>query len=54
MRVRRKIFTKEFLAQFDEEHKTAVGPEGEGVNEVGYPDIGNGYYARKLPYRDWL
>ena len=47
---RGKIFTKEFMSQFEEECQEALGhsaPMG------GNPDDGNGYFSRKLSYADW-
>ena len=48
--IRRKIFTKEFMAQFNEEHQEVFGTD---APPLGHPDDGNGYYARKLSYGDW-
>ena len=48
-----KYFTKEFMAQFKEEHKKAFG-EGKEPAVGGHPDCGDGRYARKLPYGDWV
>lgn len=48
----RKVFNKEFMSQFAEEHKKVFldqdPPRG------GYPDNGNGYYGRQLSYQDWV
>ena len=49
---RHTTFTKEFMAQFEEEHKEAIGkeqPEGSG----GFPDCGEGRYSEKLTYEQW-
>ena len=49
-KIRRKVFNKEFMSQFNKEHQEAFGcdaPVG------GHPDNGNGYYADKLSYADW-
>ena len=48
--IRGKVFSKEFMAQFDEEHKKAFG---KNAPAHGYPDDGNGYYSRKLDYLQW-
>merc|ERR1711907_827991 len=40
------------MSQFAEEHKK-VFPDQEPL-KGGYPDNGNGWYGRKLPYADWL
>ena len=53
MRARVKVFNKEFMAQFDQEHKNALG-QSASVPKFGYPDCGNGYYAKKLSYADWF
>ena len=50
-KIRRQIFNKDFMAQFNELHQEAFGttlPFG------GYPDTGNGIYAEKLSYKDWF
>lgn len=49
---RMKTFTKEFMAQFTEEHKKAF-PEGEPA-VGGWPDAGDGRYSDKLPYKQWV
>ena len=49
--IRRKIFNKDFMAQFDEEHKAAF--DGQSAPVGGWPDNGNGYYAEKLSYGEW-
>eukprot|EP00357_Protocruzia_adherens_P028986 CAMPEP_0115022136 /NCGR_PEP_ID=MMETSP0216-20121206/31336_1 /TAXON_ID=223996 /ORGANISM="Protocruzia adherens, Strain Boccale" /LENGTH=168 /DNA_ID=CAMNT_0002394693 /DNA_START=67 /DNA_END=573 /DNA_ORIENTATION=+ len=48
---RRKVFNRQFLLQFEAEHRKEVGGS---VAERGYPDNGSGYYASKLSYSDWL
>lgn len=51
MKVRISIFTKDFIkGNFDEEHKEA----GIRTPAMGYPDFGNGYYSKKLSYKDWF
>ena len=47
---RPKVFTKEFMAQFNQEHQEAFGRD---APLGGIPDDGNGYYADKLQYKDW-
>ena len=49
---RRKYFTKEFMAQFKEEHEKAF--PGSEPAEGGWPDAGDGRYAQKLDYADWV
>ena len=51
VRVRGKVFTKEFMAQFQEEHNKAF--PGTALPDYGFPDMGNGYYSKKLSYADW-
>ena len=47
----RKVFTKEFMEQhFGEEHKNATGKE---IEKGGAPDMGSGFYAQKLSYKEW-
>ena len=53
MRARLSVFTRQFMSQFDDEHRAAF-PGQEHAPEFGYPDTGNGYYAKKLPYSDWF
>ena len=50
---RYKAFTEEFMAQFEEEHKQAF-PETELQVKGGLPDTGTGWYARKLPLKEWF
>jgi len=51
-KARSQAFTKEFLDQnFGDEHFAATQ---EPMPRGGYPDMGNGRYAAKLPYNDWL
>ena len=49
-RIRSKVFSKEFMSQFDQQHQEAFGTP---ATVGGYPDTGNGYYADKLSYKDW-
>ena len=53
MRARISIYTREFMSQFDDEHKQAF-PGQETAPQYGYPDTGNGYYSKKLSYADWF
>ena len=46
------IFNAEFMAQFKEEHEKAF--PGTSPATGGFPDCGDGRYAQKLPYADWL
>jgi hypothetical protein len=39
------------MKQFAKEHAEAFG--GQKQTQFGYPDSGNGRYAKKLPYLDW-
>ena len=49
---RMKVFTKEFMSQFTEEHKKYF-PDGEPA-VGGWPDAGDGRYSDKLAYKDWV
>ena len=51
MKARGRAFTKEFMAQFNEQHQEAFGKDAAGG---GYPDTGNGRYAEKLGYEQWV
>ena len=53
MRARIQIYKRTFMRQFDELHKKHF-PEMSKVTELGYPDTGNGFYSKKLPYSDWF
>lgn len=46
---RGRIFTKEFMSQFDSEM-----PEGITAGVGGAPDDGNGKFSDKLSYKDWV
>ena len=50
---RGKMFTPEFLSQWDKEHEAAMGA-GTKVAGGGYPDCGTGKYSEKLSYADWM
>ena len=58
MRIRMQVFDRKFMEQFDKEHAEAFGTEGFGSSkqapEFGFPDSGNGRFAKKLPYADWF
>ena len=52
---RTRVFTgmKEgFMSRFKYEHEAAFGT-GARLAPGGFPDSGNGYYADRLPYKDW-
>ena len=56
MRSRTMVFRRAFMNRFDEEHKNAKIEGQEGVEkapECGYPDSGNGYFSKKLTYKQW-
>ena len=49
---RMKCFNKEFMSQFDKEHKAAFG-EDTCASLGGFPDAGDGRYSAQLKYADW-
>ena len=49
---RLKHFTKDFMSQFHKQHENAYPGEKPAVG--GFPDTGEGRYADKLPYKDWV
>ena len=52
-RIRRRVFNKEFLAEFfAQEHYSYTNEDIEKT--AGYPDMGCGRYAQKLSYPNWL
>ena len=51
MRARMRTLTKDHMKQFAKEHSEAYG--GQKPPQFGYPDSGNGRFAKKLPYLDW-
>ena len=53
MRARIGIFRRRFMNQFDKQH-TAAFPWSSKAPEFGYPDIGNGFFGKKLPYPEWF
>ncbi len=53
VRVRSATFTKEFMQQFESEHKAAF-PEDQSAPPIGFPDMGNGYFSKKLTYEQWF
>ena len=52
VRVRISTFTKEFMQQFDAEHKAAF-PEDDSAPPIGFPDMGNSYFSKQLTYAQW-
>ena len=52
MAARIKVFTKEFMAHFAETHANAF-PKRPVPPQWGYPDTGNGFYSKRLSYKDW-
>ena len=50
-RARSKVFTEVKMSEFKDEHFLATNQE---IKKGGYPDMGNGRYAAKLDYSDWL
>jgi uncharacterized membrane protein YecN with MAPEG domain len=53
VRVRSRVFNKEFMEQFRSEHTEAF-PNDENPPPIGFPDMGNGYFSKKLSYKDWF
>ncbi len=56
MKHRKAFKSKEFLEKsavkkMQEEHKKAFGTP---INDLGYPDMGNGRYAAELDYPQWV
>lgn len=57
MKERKRIYTSDsFLKQsavkaLEEDHKKAFGSS---INNLGYPDMGNGRYSKLIPYEDWV
>ncbi|KRW99077.1 hypothetical protein PPERSA_11678 [Pseudocohnilembus persalinus] len=48
---RSKFFSKDFMKQFEAEHKRHF--TSDITKSDGYPDMGNGLYGQKLPYDQW-
>ncbi len=48
---RGKTFTKEFMAQFEDEHRKFFNTP---VPPAGLPDVGSGRFAAKLDYKSWM
>ena len=46
------IFNKEYMNTFEKEHAEAF--PGTSPATGGFPDCGEGRYAQKLPYKDWV
>ena len=52
MGMRKQVFSKEYMEKnFGEIHAAEVGGK---LPSLGYPDMGSGRYAEKLPYKDWF
>jgi len=56
VRVRAKVFSKDFMQQFWEEHHKAFPDDTLEAFEktIGFPDMGSGVFAKKLSYADWF
>ncbi|CDW87877.1 mapeg family protein [Stylonychia lemnae] len=52
MPTRIKTYKRTFMRQFDEIHEQSFG-KGTKPPKLGYPDTGNGWYSKKLPYKQW-
>ena len=53
-RVRHQVFSDEWvMANLEPYHKSNMEQEVE-YPYMGYPDSGAGWYARRLPYKDWF
>ena len=52
MTTRVSIMSGKFMSQFHKQHSKEI-VEGHEAPMWGYPDTGNGYYCRKLPYAMW-
>ena len=50
---KKRIYTKDVIDKCNEDHKKAFGPESE-IATGGYPDQGEGWYSRKMPYKDQI
>ena len=51
---RAKVFNGEFMKKhFGEEHMKAY-PKDTKTPQYGYPDMGSGFYSKKLSYKDWF
>ena len=48
MAARIRVFKRDFMKRFDEDHKKAFNLPT--APEFGYPDSGNGRFAKQLPY----
>ena len=53
MTSRLSTLTGKFMKQFTNLHREHFGKDSLPPN-MGYPDTGNGWYSKKLPYADWL
>lgn len=57
MKERKRIFSNESFAKqssvlaMNEDHKKAFGSP---INNLGYPDMGNGRYSSQISYEDWV
>jgi uncharacterized membrane protein YecN with MAPEG domain len=41
------------MAQFEKEHRENF-PDDDVTKSIGFPDMGSGYYSKKLAYNDWF
>ena len=53
MRPRKRVFNEEVMKKnFESNHKFNLGHNAV-VPALGYPDMGAGYFSKRLPYKDW-
>ena len=51
---RKRVFSDEVMTRlFKETHEFTMGRDSV-LPKMGYPDMGAGYFARRLPYKDWF
>ena len=52
MPARKRTFTAEQQEQFKKEHEMHF--PSTNLDPVGYPDVGEGWYSKKLDYKAWV
>ena len=49
---RKRVFTDERMDEFKFIHQQSFGVDTP-TPKMGYPDMGAGYYSKRIPYKDW-
>ena len=49
---RKRVFNRDYMTGFEGEHRDAFLGETP-LPDLGFPDTGNGYFSKKISYKEW-